>query len=685
MSRRANALITEKSPYLLQHAHNPVDWRPWGPEAFATARAENKPLFLSIGYSTCHWCHVMERECFEDEDVAALLNSVAVPVKIDREERPDLDAVYMKACQMMTGAGGWPLSVFIDHQGRPFFAATFIPKASRFGRMGMMELLPALANVWNTRPEEVERAAGNVHQALLRLGEEKPEGAGALAEPDSALLDAAFDQLALRFDQKNGGFGDAPKFPSPHQLLFLLRRHARKEDRAALGMVLRTLTAMRLGGVFDQVGLGFHRYSTDAHWLLPHFEKMLYDQAMMLMACAEAFDASRDPLAERTAREVIRYVLRDMTSPEGAFYSAEDADSEGEEGKFYVWTVVEIRELLSPEDASLFIRLMNLRPEGNFADEASGELTGANIPHLREWPAPEDERRLEAIREVLFAQREKRVHPHKDDKVLTDWNGLMIAALAQAGRILSDPEPVEAASRAADFILARLRTPEGRLLHRYRDGDAAIAATLDDYAFLIWGLTELHQSTGDPVWLEASLELAGIMIRDFEDAENGGFYLTASDAEELLVRHKDFVDAALPSGNSAAMLVLLRLSRLCGRHELAEHAARTARAAGASLRTYASGYTMLLCGLDMALGRSADVVLSGPTPESLEPFRQALRASRLPDTLVLERPADGLGELAPYTAMMTPKDGKATAYVCVGGVCQPAVTDPEAMLRLLKS
>ncbi|MFP5238712.1 MAG: thioredoxin domain-containing protein, partial [Acidobacteriota bacterium] len=282
MSRPANALANEKSPYLLQHAHNPVDWLPWGQEAFAKARAENKPLFLSIGYSTCHWCHVMERECFEDEDVAALLNSVAVPVKVDREERPDLDAVYMKACQMMTGAGGWPLSVFVDHQGRPFFAATFIPKMSRFGRMGMMELLPALANVWNNRPEEVERAAGNVHQALLRLGEEKPEGREAQVEPDAALLDAAFDQLAQRFDQKNGGFGDAPKFPSPHQLLFLLRRHARKADRAALGMVLRTVEAMRLGGVFDQVGLGFHRYSTDAHWLLPHFEKMLYDQAMML-------------------------------------------------------------------------------------------------------------------------------------------------------------------------------------------------------------------------------------------------------------------------------------------------------------------------------------------------------------------------------------------------------------------
>ncbi|MFP5221377.1 MAG: thioredoxin domain-containing protein [Acidobacteriota bacterium] len=680
MPEHANALIHEKSPYLLQHARNPVDWLPWGDAAFAKAKAENKPLFLSIGYSTCHWCHVMERECFEDHDAAALLNATAVPVKIDREERPDLDNIYMTACQLMTGAGGWPLSVFIDHQGRPFFAATYIPKHTRFGRMGLMDLLPKISEVWTRRPAEVEQAAANVLNALTDHQRATPAQEG----PGPKTLDTAYRQLASRFDPDHGGFGQSPKFPSPHQLLFLLRHHKRTGEPLALDMAAKTLTAMRLGGLFDHVGLGFHRYSTDQHWLLPHFEKMLYDQAMLLMAYAEGFQATGDPLFKRTALEIARYVLRDMTSPEGAFFSAEDADSEGEEGKFYVWTIDEVRAVLSEEDTGLFVRLFGLLPDGNFVEESTQEKTGSNIPHLASPPPPQLVERLEDIRARLFAAREKRVHPHKDDKILTDWNGLMIAALAQAARILNEPDLAGAAGRAADFLLARLRDPSGALLHRYRDGEARIPANLDDHAFLAWGLLELYQATFDLGWLQASLDLTDQMIERFQDAENGGFFFTAHDAETLLVRQKEFFDAALPSGNSVAMLVLAKLSRLAARHDLAERAALLSRSLGQTVERAPSGFTMLLCGLDFAFAPGADVVLSGPDDASLEPFLEAVRSRYLPSTLILKRdPGGELASLAAYTAGMCPLDGKATAFVCRDGRCEPPTTDPAKMLELL--
>ena len=680
MPDHANALIHEKSPYLLQHARNPVNWLPWGDAAFAKAKAENKPLFLSVGYSTCHWCHVMERECFEDDEVAALLNATAVPVKIDREERPDLDNIYMTACQLMTGAGGWPLSVFADHQGRPFFAATYIPKHTRFGRMGLMDLLPKISEVWTRRPAEVDQAAANVLAALADHQRPDPAREG----PGPKTLDTAYRQLAQRYDPDHGGFGQSPKFPSPHQLLFLLRHHKRTGAPLPLDMAAKTLTAMRLGGMFDHVGLGFHRYSTDQHWLLPHFEKMLYDQAMLLMAYVEGFQATGDPLFKRTALEIARYVLRDMTSPEGAFFSAEDADSEGVEGKFYVWTIDEIRAVLSKDDADLFVRLFGLLPEGNFVEESTGEHTGANIAHLAAPPPPELEARLEAIRASLFAARENRVHPHKDDKILTDWNGLMIAALAQAARALNEPQLARAAGQAADFLLARLRDPSGRLLHRYRDAEARIPANLDDCAFLAWGLLELYQATFDLGWLQASLDLTDQMIERFHDADSGGFFFTAHDSETLLVRQKEFYDAALPSGNSVAMLVLAKLSRLASRHDLAERAAQLSRSLGQTVERAPSGFTMLLCGLDFALSPGADVVLSGPDDASLHPFLEAVRSRYLPSTLILKRDQSGeLASLAAYTAGMCPQDGKATAFVCRDGRCEPPTTDPEKMLELL--
>jgi len=689
MPEHANQLIHEKSPYLLQHARNPVDWLPWGPEAFAKAKAEDKPLFLSIGYSTCHWCHVMERECFEDQETAQLLNSITIPVKIDREERPDLDGIYMTACQMMTGAGGWPLSIFADHQGRPFFAATYIPKHSRFGRMGMTELLPNIHEAWTNRRGDVDASATSVHDALRRQ-----QPAAVADGPDGATLDLAYRQFAERFDGERGGFGAAPKFPSPHVLLFLLR-HARRTGAApAMAMVEKTLTAMRLGGIFDHIGLGFHRYSTDPLWLLPHFEKMLYDQAMLALAYTEAAQALGNPLFERTAREIFAYVQRDMTSPEGAFYSAEDADSEGEEGKFYVWTAREIDTILPPDEARRFRSLYDISPEGNFQDEATSQKTGTNIPHLRAHIeelavalslAPENlAEQAESLRARLFAAREQRVHPHKDDKILTDWNGLMIAALAQAARVFDDPALAEAAAKAADFLLARLRTPDGRLLHRYRDGQAAVPGTLDDYAFFTWGLLELYQATFDIAWLQAALDFTGHLLAHFLDTAGGGFFFTADDAEKLLIRQKDFIDAALPSGNSVAMLNLLKLSRLATRPDLAEHAARLALAPGQDLTRHPAGFAMLLCAVDFALGPASDVVLAAPADAALAPMLAALRARYLPGTLLLKRDCqDRLLAIAGYTAGMVPLDGRATAYVCGDGRCEPATTDVDTMLQLL--
>jgi uncharacterized protein YyaL (SSP411 family) len=681
MHGHTNRLAGEKSPYLLQHAHNPVDWLPWGEEAFEKARAQNKPLFFSIGYSTCHWCHVMERECFEDEEAAALLNAVTVPVKIDREERPDLDGVYMTACQLMTGSGGWPLSIFADHDGRPFFAATYIPKHSRFGRMGLMDLLPRIREVWENRPDDVAQTAHNVAAAIKDQQHPAPTDRA----PGPEVLDLAYRQLASRFDAEHGGFGQAPKFPSPHQLLFLLRHHRRTGERLPLDMAAQTLTAMRLGGVFDHVGLGFHRYATDQHWLLPHFEKMLYDQAMLLMAYAEGHQATGDALFRSAALDIADYVLRAMTGPEGAFHSAEDADSEGVEGKFYVWTEAELAQVLTPEDAAFYAGLHGFKPEGNFAEEATGHATGANIPHLSAPPREADAARLEAIRQKLFEEREKRVHPHMDDKILTDWNGLMIAALAQAGRALDEPRLVLAAQRAGDFVLARLRDGSGRLLHRYRDGEARVPGNLDDHAFLAWGFTELYQATFDLGWLQAALDITDQMIARFKDPEHGGFFFTADDAETVLARRKDSFDAALPSGNSAAMLVLLKLSRLGARHDLAEEANRLLLSLGENLARHPAGFTMLLCGLDFALGPGADVVLSAPDDASLEPFLAALRGRYLPSTLVLRRDASGeLASLASYTAGMCPLDGKATAYVCRDGLCEPPTTDEARMMELLE-
>ncbi len=687
-----NRLAREPSPYLRQHAQNPVDWYPWGDEAFEKAKREDKPVFLSIGYATCHWCHVMAHESFEDEEVARLMNEAFVSVKVDREERPDVDNLYMTVCQMMTGHGGWPLNVLLTPEREPFHAMTYVPKSGRFGRMGMTDLVPRIHELWRTERERVLRSAESLTGALKASAAQEGTG-GALGEET---LRAAYDALAQRFDAAHGGFGAAPKFPSPHNLLFLLRYWRRTGKERALGMVTQTLDAMRRGGIFDHLGYGFHRYSTDARWLLPHFEKMLYDQATLAWTFVEAYQATGHPRYRATAEEIFAYVLRDLTAPEGGFYSAEDADSEGEEGTFYVWTTDEVRDVLSENLAALVIRAYGLEKEGNFVEESTRRKTGANILHLRE-PIAEIaadeglseaalEEKLSAAREALFARREKRERPLRDDKILTDWNGLLIAALAKAARAFGEARYAEAAETAAAFLLEEMADDDGRLLHRYHaEGEekAGIRAHLDDCAFLAYGLSELYEATFDEKWLEAALALAEEMTAHFHDAERGGFFLTADDGEQLLVRQKGFYDGAIPSGNSLAMLALLRLARLTGRTGLEEQATGIAEAASAQVGQQPTGFTALLMGLDFGLGPAREIVIAGaPGAEGTQTMLRVVREAYLPSSVVLLRP-DGDGEreeplitkLAPFTAAQRAREGEATAYVCQNHQCRAPVTE----------
>jgi uncharacterized protein YyaL (SSP411 family) len=692
---RPNRLIHEKSPYLLQHAYNPVDWYPWGPDAFERAQKENKPIFLSIGYSTCHWCHVMERESFEDAEVARLMNETFISIKVDREERPDVDQVYMRICQMLTGSGGWPLTIVMMPDKKPFFAATYIPKGDRFGQMGMLTLIPRIRELWQTRQDDILKSADEIVSAL-----EKVSSASVAGSLTSHTLEAAFEELSSRFDWRHGGFGRAPKFPTPHNLLFLLRYWKRTGDLHALEMVEKTLRAMRLGGIYDHVGFGFHRYSTDAEWLVPHFEKMLYDQALLLMAYSEAYQATQQEEYARTAHEIVAYASRSLLGPEGAFYSAEDADSEGVEGKFYLWKENEIRHALGPEEADLVIHAFNVSGPGNFSEAGADGPSGENILHQTEPPRAiafhlgiselEFEKRWGAAREKLFAARELRTHPHKDDKILTDWNGLMIAALAKAARALGEPRYAEMAQRAADFILQRMREPDGSLLHRYREGQAAIEGNLDDYVFLTWGLIELYETTFEVSHLEAALKLNSYTLKEFWDDQEGGFYFTASQQERVLVRSKEVYDGAVPSGNSVAMLNLLRLARITGHAEWEEKASQLSGVFARSIQESPSAYTQWMAALDFALGPSFEVVVSGdPAAEDTQAMLQALQHCFIPNAAILLRPitpeAPEITRLADFTKPQTSLNGKATAYVCQNFQCQTPTTDIQQMLEFLRA
>jgi len=686
-----NHLSGEKSPYLLQHATNPVDWYPWGDEAFARASREDKPVFLSIGYATCHWCHVMAHESFEDPEVAAILNRDFVCIKVDREERPDIDSTYMQVCQMMTGQGGWPLTIVMAPDKRPFFAATYIPKERRFAMPGLLDLLPKIARAWREQREEIVRSSDSIASALKSRG---PAGPG--AEPDAALLDEGYEDLLLRFEPEYGGFSGAPKFPTPHILLFLLRYGKRTEKQRALAMAVRTLDAMRDGGICDHLGGGFHRYSSDAQWRVPHFEKMLYDQALLLMAYTEAFEATRLERYRDTAESIVAYVLRDLTSPEGAFFSAEDADSPGGEGAFYLWTTDELDAVLPGEDAEIAKHLFNVRHGGNFSSpEGTGRenilyrtLHEKDLSPVTGIPEEELAGRIERIRKHLFQAREKRPRPSFDDKVLADWNGLMVAALAKAARVFGNARYQAAARRAMEFILSRMRTSEGRLWHRYRDGEAAIPAFADDYAFVCYALVELYECTFSVRYLAQALALMKVFREHFLDNDAGGFFFVADDGEALLVRRKEIYDGAIPSANSVACETLIRLSCLTGDPVYEETAAALARTFAGRVRELPSAFCWFLCAMERATGPSQEIVIAGEEgSEDTGALVAAVRSRYLPGCSVLFRSmtdagqAEELAALAPFTRTMGSLNGKATAYLCSGNACSAPLTDPGLLGR----
>ncbi|GAX60623.1 highly conserved protein [Candidatus Scalindua japonica] len=594
---------------------------------------------------------------------------------------------------MMTSSGGWPLTIIMTPDKKPFFAATYIPRENHHGRMGMLDLIPRIKEIWETQHDEILKSADQITEKLNMIAQNT-----AGEELGKSTLQSAYEQLSGRYSEQYGGFGNAPKFPSPQNLLFLLRYWQSTKEEKALRMVVKTLQSMQNGGIYDHIGFGFHRYSTDSHWLVPHFEKMLYDQAMLAMAYIEAFQATGIKEFEVTAKEIFTYVLRDMTDPKGGFYSAEDADSEGVEGKFYVWTEDEIRQVLKEEEADLIINMYSIDKTGNFRDEASGENTGTNILHLEKtlteaaFKNKESldvlQMRVETARQKLFAYRNKRVHPHKDDKILTDWNGLMIAALAKGAQVFDEPKYAEAAKRAADFIFTDMRREDGRILHRYREGHAAILANVDDYSFLIWGLLELYETLFDVHYLQMALDLNSEMIKYFWDEKDGGFYFTADDAEELIVRQKEIYDGAIPSGNSVAVSNLFRLSRITADTGLEKKADKIMLAFSKDVESAPSGYTQMMVGLGFGIGPSYEIVIVGdPEAEDTRNMLNSLRKHFIPNKVVLLKPDDqetpDITRIAEYTEYHSSIEGKATAYICLDFACKMPVTDTEEMLKLL--
>ncbi len=692
-SKSKNRLAQEKSPYLLQHAENPVDWYPWGDEAFEKAKRENKPIFLSIGYSTCHWCHVMAHESFEDEEVAELMNDAFVSIKVDREERPDIDSVYMEVAQMITGRGGWPLTILMTPDKKPFYAATYIPRESRYNMPGMLEMIPRFKDLWVTGQGKITQVISEIDQILAR-----DSGIGSEEDLSIDEINQAYSQLSQRFDREKGGFGPPPKFPSPHNLLLILRYWKRTGDGQALFMVEKTLQAMRLGGIWDHIGFGFHRYSTDAEWLLPHFEKMLYDQASLMMAYTEAFQITGKSEYADVIRDIFEYVTRDLSSPEGAFYSAENADSEGEEGKFYTWTMKEIDEVLDDEVASIFKQVYNVHAEGNYEDEATREKTGLNILYLKdkadisikleEMSREELTLLLGKSRTKLFIRRERRVRPSLDDKILTDWNGFMIAAIGKAAVVLENEKFIEVAEKALSFILKTMLDENGNLFHRYKEGEVVIGAFLDDYAYLTWALLEMYEATFKPEYLKHAKNLTDNLLLKFWDEDKGGFYFTSEDAEELFVRKKDAYDGAIPSGNSVSMLNLVRLARLLGDNKYEDIAIRIGRTFSDEIVRIPSAYSMMLLGLDFVLGPSFEIVIAGnPENDDTNEMIDMLRKSFIPRKILLLRGTDSqrqtISELAPFTKFHESLNGKATAHVCIDHNCKLPTTDVKQMMELL--
>ncbi|MDF2947938.1 MAG: hypothetical protein K0S51_2617 [Bacillales bacterium] len=674
-NRKPNLLINEKSPYLLQHAYNPVDWYPWGEEAFELAKKENKPIFLSIGYSTCHWCHVMERESFEDEEIAKLLNMYFVSIKLDREERPDIDTIYMNACQLMTGHGGWPLSVFMTPDKVPYFIGTYFPRDERFGRQGFKEIILSLAEAYRDDREQLDDIGMKLIDGLQSINNAE------ISDVKEDTIVKCFVDYANSFDHENGGFGTAPKFPTPHSLTYLLNYYHVKKDDSALKMVTKTLDSLSKGGIYDHIGFGFSRYSTDDKFLIPHFEKMLYDNALLANTYVEAYQVTKDDKYKKTAEEIFTYVLRDMQDKDGGFYSAEDADSEGVEGKFYVWTPQEIKQVLGEELGNKYCRLYNFTNEGNFE--------GYNIPNLigkteREIESFLDKNSLLEARTKLFNHREKRVHPHKDDKILTSWNALMIVALTKAARVFDNGEYGKEALRALEFIENELIV-DGRVMVRYRDGEVKHKGIIDDYAFLLWAYIEVYETTLKTEFIEKASALTKNMIKLFWDEKDGGFFLYGNDTEKLIIRPKESYDGAMPSGNSVAAVQMLRLAKLTGQHTLEEKVNQLLRSFSFAINMYPTGHVYLMQAVMMNfLGTKELVALTNNDDLKTIDFIKKLQHDYIPNlTYLISDDPDKIYKIANYTKDYEKINGQTTIYLCENYACGRPTIDIDGLMQIL--
>lgn len=659
----SNRLALEKSPYLLQHKDNPVDWWPWGEEAFAAARETNRPIFLSIGYATCHWCHVMERESFEDAEVARLLNEAFINVKVDREERPDIDAIYMSACQISTGRGGWPLTVMMTPAMRPFLVGTYFPKTERYGHEGMLQIIPKVAEAWQKNRGHIERTADEFVQALQQSADLDLSG----EELSLDTLHRAFQHFEQQYDPVNGGFGRAPKFPSPERLRFLLRYWHRTQNPKALKMVEHTLQKMRRGGLYDQLGGGFHRYSTDEIWRVPHFEKMLYDQALLILIYLEVYQVTGEFEYMQTVFDTLQYVNRELRHPDGAYFTGEDADSEGVEGKYYVWELKEIRSLLESDEVEQIADTFNLSEGGNYLDEATHQRTGNNIFYRASEGPLEDSATLEDACERLLWNRSKRVRPLLDDKVLTDWNGLMIIALARSGMVLGSSEFIHQAEKCVRFIEKNMMPQPGRLLHRWRQGEAMIEGLLDDYAYMIMGLLALYEATDQEDYCTLARALTQTVMDDFR-SEKGDFFMVKCDGEPLLLRPRQPFDSAIPSGNAVMMMNLFRLARITGDPDLEAAGHQSIEAYSGGLSKYPDGFGATLAALDYGMGPSTEIIVSGSgdQPET-QAALTGLRRVYAPNAVVLSRPNFG-------------GVSKFAIHVCHGATCEPPTQDAEAVI-----
>ena len=682
--KHTNRLINETSPYLLQHAHNPVNWNPWGEEAFAEAKRENKPILLSIGYSACHWCHVMEHESFENEEIAALMNENFVNIKVDREERPDLDQIYMSAVQMMTHHGGWPMTVFLTPDGVPYYGGTYFPPEDRHNMPGFPRVLIALATAYRERPDEISETAISIQRELERLSSAQESNELLTTK----LLDDAYRGIVKNYDSINGGFGGAPKFPPAMVLEFLLRTYYRLGTAEALQIVSYTCRKMAEGGIYDQLGGGFHRYSTDSRWLVPHFEKMLYDNALLSRLYLHHYQVTQDDAARQTAEGIFDYVVREMTSPEGGFYSTQDADSEGVEGKFFVWTETEINKLLDDHDAKLFNDYYNVRAEGNFEEANILNVTRSLGEVAKSHKLTESElvAVLERSRQILFEARELRVKPDRDEKILTAWNGMMMASFAEAGAILNRKDYTEVARRNAQFLLESLRK-EGLLLRTYKDGSAKLNGYLEDYAFLGEGLLTLYETTGESKWLEECLSISEKMVEEFWDESTGGFFFTGKSHETLIVRSKDFFDNATPSGNSVAAEVLLRLALLTDNEDYRRRATTVLRLTAQAMTRYPAGFGRILSALDFYLSSPKEIAIIGDSEaDATDLLKREVWNRFLPNKVV------GLGQpnqpqaaqLVPLLRDRNPLDNQPTAYVCEHYTCKNPVTNPAELATQLE-